>query len=73
MPSHLTCPQSHLTHSMCRVPRMGSLDIQWVPKKRDTLRRYRICVLVSWHDPHTWQCPMGTSGHIPVQADGWPF
>ena len=27
----LMCPQSHLTHSMHRVPRIGSRDIQPVP------------------------------------------
>ena len=42
VPSHLACPQSHFTHSICRVPRIGCHDVQWVLWNRDTLRRCKI-------------------------------
>ena len=41
MPSHQICPHDHRTQSMRCVPRMGSPDVQWVPRKI-TVRRQRI-------------------------------
>ena len=42
VPSHLACPRSHFTQSMRRMPRIGNRDVEWVPGKRDTLRRCKI-------------------------------
>ena len=40
--SHRTCPHSHCTHSMRRVPRMGNQEVHWVSGKTAVCRRCSI-------------------------------
>ena len=42
VPSHCIWPQSHLTQSMCRSPRIGNQDTQCAPSKVTTRLRWRI-------------------------------